>query len=100
MCGWYNLCWALGLFLFRFWLGCIFCCGCDFGSCFLHCFFSSPSVIESPLSLPLFNMVVVSITSGCSTGGCCFFFFFLRFYMAFVAVGVSLVGVVVYYNTN
>ena len=42
--------------------------------CFFVLFFSSSSVVESPLSLLLFKLNVVSIASGCSI--CVFFFFF------------------------
>ena len=62
-----DLCWSLGFCLkLDFWLG-LWLVPFDF--------FSSP--VMSSQSLLVFKFVVITIYSGCFSGGCCFFFFFL-----------------------
>ncbi len=53
-------------------------CCCTFCAVFFNCFFSpSPSVVESPLSLLLFRLLEVSISSCCDAFLFAFSFFFL-----------------------
>ena len=57
----------------KLWLGICLLLWCGLSSelltgKFFELFFSSPSVVESPLSLLLFRLTEVSIASDCSAG--------------------------------
>ena len=56
------------------------CCFFRVAFIFLNCFFPSPSLIESPLSLLLFKLVEVSISSSCNS----FVLFALSFFSLFL----------------